>query len=166
MLPPALPSAAPAEGFTARLEARETARCSTLSLSELIFARKVSIAQTSTRRRCRFRLCFRSRPAAAPRTAFTCPQSAHYETGISADKLMPLDTVLAEARTRGERAGFCKGAAWRSPKNTYVPPAIHVCCVGMGEEREYRIGMVATLANLPEHSESVAINMLARRHTA
>jgi biotin synthase len=42
---------------------------------------------------------------------------------------------------------------------------IHVCCggiVGMGETREDRVGMIATLANLPEHPESVPINMLVR----
>ena len=42
---------------------------------------------------------------------------------------------------------------------------IHVCCggiVGMGETREDRIGMIATLASLPEHPESVPINMLVR----
>jgi biotin synthase len=42
---------------------------------------------------------------------------------------------------------------------------IHVCCggiVGMGETREDRIGMVATLASLPVHPESVPINMLVR----
>jgi biotin synthase len=42
---------------------------------------------------------------------------------------------------------------------------IHVCCggiVGMGETREDRVGMIATLANLPMHPESVPINMLVR----
>jgi biotin synthase len=42
---------------------------------------------------------------------------------------------------------------------------IHVCCggiVGMGETREDRIGMLLTLANLPQHPESVPINMLVR----
>jgi biotin synthase len=42
---------------------------------------------------------------------------------------------------------------------------IHVCCggiVGMGEGREDRIGMIATLANLPVHPESVPINMLVQ----
>jgi biotin synthase len=42
---------------------------------------------------------------------------------------------------------------------------IHVCCggiVGMGEGREDRVGMIATLASLPEHPESVPINMLVR----
>ena len=42
---------------------------------------------------------------------------------------------------------------------------IRVCCggiVGMGETREDRIGMIATLASLPTHPESVPINMLVR----
>jgi biotin synthase len=42
---------------------------------------------------------------------------------------------------------------------------IHVCCggiVGMGERRDDRIGMIATLASLPAHPESVPINLLVR----
>jgi biotin synthase len=42
---------------------------------------------------------------------------------------------------------------------------IHVCCggiVGMGETRADRIGMIAALASLPVHPESVPINMLIR----
>ena len=42
---------------------------------------------------------------------------------------------------------------------------IHVCCggiVGMGEGLDDRIGMIATLAGLPQHPESVPINMLVR----
>jgi biotin synthase len=42
---------------------------------------------------------------------------------------------------------------------------IHVCCggiVGMGESEDDRVGMIATLATLPVHPESVPINMLVR----
>jgi biotin synthase len=42
---------------------------------------------------------------------------------------------------------------------------IHVCCggiVGMGESVEDRVGMIAVLASLPQHPESVPINMLVR----
>jgi biotin synthase len=42
---------------------------------------------------------------------------------------------------------------------------IHVCCggiVGMGEGIEDRVGMIATLASLPEHPESVPINLLVQ----
>jgi len=42
---------------------------------------------------------------------------------------------------------------------------IHVCCggiVGMGESREDRVGMIAALASLPVHPESVPINLLVQ----
>jgi biotin synthase len=173
-----------------------------------------------------------------PEDCAYCPQSARYQTGIEAEKLMTLDTVLAEARA-AKTAGasrFCMGAAWRSPKDRDLesvcamveavkalgletcatlgmltaPQArklkragldyynhnldtspefygeiittrvyqdrletldhvrdagIHVCCggiVGMGESRADRVGMIAALASLPEHPESVPINMLIR----
>jgi len=173
-----------------------------------------------------------------PEDCAYCPQSARYDTGVRAEKLMALDSVLAEARA-AKAAGasrFCMGAAWREPKdrdldavctmvegvkglgletcatlgmlsaaqalrlknsgldyynhNLDTSPefygeiittrtyddrlqtlahvrhaGIHVCCggiVGMGEAREDRVGMIATLASLPEHPESVPINMLVR----
>jgi biotin synthase len=173
-----------------------------------------------------------------PEDCAYCPQSARYDTGVHAEKLMSLDAVLAEARA-AKLAGasrFCMGAAWREPKErdldnvcamvegvkalglescatlgmltseqawrlkdagldyynhnldsspefyqqiittrTYEErlqtlahvreAGIHVCCggiVGMGETREDRVGMIATLANLPAHPESVPINMLVR----
>jgi biotin synthase len=173
-----------------------------------------------------------------PEDCAYCPQSAHYETGVAADKLMDVAAVVAEARA-AKAAGasrFCMGAAWRSPKDrdldrvcamveavralgletcatlgmltatqaarlksagldyynhnldtspefygeiistrTYQDrldtldhvraAGIHVCCggiVGMGEGREDRVGMIATLASLPAHPESVPINLLAR----
>jgi biotin synthase len=173
-----------------------------------------------------------------PEDCAYCPQSARFDTGIKAEKLMDLDAVLAEARAAkaGGASRFCMGAAWRSPKDrdldkvcemvegvkalgletcvtlgmltgaqawrlkdcgldyynhnldtspefygeiittrTYQDrldtlehvrkAGIHVCCggiVGMGEDLEDRIGMIATLASLPVHPESVPINMLVR----
>ena len=173
-----------------------------------------------------------------PEDCAYCPQSAHYDTGVAADKLMALDKVLAEARAAkaGGASRFCMGAAWRSPKerdldavcamvegvkalgletcatlgmltgpqarrlkdagldyynhNLDTSPefydhiittrtyqdrletldhvreaGLHVCCggiVGMGETREDRVGMIATLASLPVHPESVPINMLVK----
>jgi biotin synthase len=173
-----------------------------------------------------------------PEDCAYCPQSAKYDTGIKAEKLMDLAAVLAEARA-AKAAGasrFCMGAAWRSPKDRDVESVcamiegvkalgletcatlgmltadqakrlkrsgldyynhnldtspeyygaiittrtyqdrldtldhvrqvgIHVCCggiVGMGEGAEDRIGMIATLASLPVHPESVPINMLVQ----
>jgi biotin synthase len=167
-----------------------------------------------------------------------CPQSASFETGVDASKLMPLDAVLAEARA-AKAAGasrFCMGAAWRSPKDrdldsvcamvegvralglescatlgmltepqaqrladagldyynhnldtspeyygdiittrTYQDrldtlehvrgAGIAVCCggiIGMGESLRDRAGLIAALASLPKHPESVPINALVR----
>jgi biotin synthase len=173
-----------------------------------------------------------------PEDCAYCPQSARYDTGLRAEKLMALDAVLAEARAAkiSGASRFCMGAAWREPKDrdldnvcamvegvkalgletcatlgmlnaaqarrlkesgldyynhnldtspefygaiittrTYQDrlttldhvrqAGIHVCCggiVGMGETRDDRIGMIATLASLPAHPESVPINMLVR----
>ena len=173
-----------------------------------------------------------------PEDCAYCPQSARYDTGLAAEKLMSLDEVLVEAR-RARDAGatrYCMGAAWRSPKDrdldavadmvsgvkalgmetcvtlgmlsasqaerladagldyynhnldtsesfygeiittrTYQDrldtlghvrdAGISVCCggiVGMGESGQDRADMIATLANLPTHPESVPINMLVQ----
>ena len=53
-----------------------------------------------------------------PEDCAYCPQSARYHTGVKAEKLMEVDTVLNEARA-AKSAGasrFCMGAAWREPK--------------------------------------------------
>ncbi|MFV0681368.1 biotin synthase BioB [Ottowia sp.] len=51
-----------------------------------------------------------------------CPQSAHFDTGVTADKLMPLDEVLTAARAAQASGAtrFCMGAAWRSPKPRHL----------------------------------------------
>ncbi len=167
-----------------------------------------------------------------------CPQSASYDTGIKAEKLMQPQTVLAEAK-KAKAAGasrFCMGAAWRELKDRDLPKieetirlvkaegletcmtlgmlkqdqanrlkeagldyynhnldtspeyygeiittrtyedrlntleavrnaGMKTCCggiVGMGEKREDRAGLLRELANLPEHPESVPINLLVQ----
>ncbi len=167
-----------------------------------------------------------------------CPQSAHFDTPVKAEKLMDIAPVI-EAAKRAKDAGatrFCMGAAWRSPKARDMPKVISMieavkgmgletcmtlgmlepaqaeelskagldyynhnldtseeyykeiittrtyqdrldtleavrnsgmktCCggiVGMGEGLSDRVGMLKTLANLPEHPESVPINLLVQ----
>src|SRR5688572_24414983 len=173
-----------------------------------------------------------------PEDCAYCPQSAHYDTGVKAGKLMALNAVLDEARA-AKAAGasrFCMGAAWREPKDRDVDSVcamvegvrslgletcatlgmltkdqarklkgagldyynhnldtspefygniittrtyqerldtlaevraagIAVCCggiVGMGEDEADRAGLIATLAALDPHPESVPINALVR----
>src|SRR5208282_5882824 len=54
-----------------------------------------------------------------PEDCAYCPQSARYDTGVRAEKLMALDAVLAEARVAKDAGAsrFCMGAAWREPKD-------------------------------------------------
>jgi len=173
-----------------------------------------------------------------PEDCAYCPQSARYDTGVKAEKLMALDSVLKEAEAAKARGAsrFCMGAAWREPKDrdldavcgmvegvkklgletcatlgmltgdqarrlknagldfynhnldsspdfygdiittrTYEErletlahvrsAGIHVCCggiIGMGESEDDRAGLIATLACLDPHPESVPINALVR----
>lgn len=48
-----------------------------------------------------------------------CPQSAHYDTGLGKESLLPIEDVLEAARqAKSQGAGrFCMGAAWRSPND-------------------------------------------------
>ncbi len=51
-----------------------------------------------------------------------CPQSAHFDTGLKAEKLIPLQEVLEAARAAKANGAtrFCMGAAWRSPKERHI----------------------------------------------
>ncbi len=52
-----------------------------------------------------------------------CSQSAHHGSGLKAEKLMDVNSVLsaaAEAKAAGSQR-FCMGAAWRSPKERDMP---------------------------------------------
>ncbi len=55
---------------------------------------------------------------ACPEDCAYCPQSAHYQTGLKADRLMAVDDILAAARVAKHNGAtrFCMGAAWRTPK--------------------------------------------------
>lgn len=57
-----------------------------------------------------------------PEDCSYCPQSARYDTGVEAEKLMPLDEVLQSARAAQEAGAtrFCMGAAWRNPKDHQI----------------------------------------------
>ena len=167
-----------------------------------------------------------------------CPQSAHYQTGLGREELIPLQEVLQAARLAKQQGAsrFCMGAAWRSPADhdierivamiegvrtlgmetcvtlgmltdsqtqrlkqagldyynhnldtsqeyyaeiistrTYQDrldtlqrvrdAGINVCCggiIGMGESAQDRANLLIELANLPQHPESVPINLLVR----
>ena len=85
-----------------------------------------------------------------PEDCAYCPQSARYDTGVRAEKLMALDAVLAEARA-AKSAGasrFCMGAAWREPKDRDLD---NVCAMvegvkALGLETCATLGMLTAAA--------------------
>ncbi|HTR17706.1 MAG TPA: biotin synthase BioB [Acetobacteraceae bacterium] len=173
-----------------------------------------------------------------PEDCAYCPQSAQYDTGVDAAKLMQVEAVLTEARAAKAQGAtrFCMGAAWRSPKDrdldavcamvegvkalgmetcvtlgmltgpqaerlkqsgldyynhnldtspeyydkiittrtyqdrldtlrTVRDAGLNVCCggiIGLGESEDDQASLIATLATLPKHPESVTINRLVR----
>ena len=52
-----------------------------------------------------------------------CSQSAHFDTGLKAEKLMALDDVLTAAKSAKNNGAdrFCMGAAWRNLKDRDLP---------------------------------------------
>jgi biotin synthase len=48
-----------------------------------------------------------------------CPQAARYDTEVTSQKILPLESVLEGARAAKEAGAtrFCMGAAWRGPKD-------------------------------------------------
>jgi len=56
---------------------------------------------------------------ACPEDCGYCPQSARFDTGLKAEKLLPLAEVMARARAAKASGAtrFCLGAAWRSPRD-------------------------------------------------
>lgn len=62
---------------------------------------------------------FSIKTGSCPENCSYCPQSAHYNTGLKKEPLMPKEAVI-EAAKRAKDAGstrFCLGAAWRGPRD-------------------------------------------------
>jgi biotin synthase len=81
-----------------------------------------------------------------PEDCAYCPQSAQYDTGVDAEKLMSVDAVLDAARAakEGGAGRFCMGAAWREPKDRDLDTVCRmIACV-----RELGLETCATLGML------------------
>ncbi len=55
-----------------------------------------------------------------PEDCAYCPQSAHFDTGVKAEKLMGVADVLSAAKSAQDAGAtrYCMGAAWREPKDS------------------------------------------------
>jgi biotin synthase len=75
-----------------------------------------------------------------------CSQSAHFDTGLKATRLMDADAVVAEAakaRAQGAQR-FCMGAAWRELKDRDLPALAKMIAgvKGLGLETCATLGML------------------------
>ncbi|MDH2348319.1 biotin synthase BioB [Bradyrhizobium sp. SSUT77] len=75
-----------------------------------------------------------------------CSQSAHYDTGLKATRVMDRANVVAAAQ-RAKDAGatrFCMAAAWRSPKDRDLDQVCHMigAVKGLGMETCVTLGML------------------------
>lgn len=91
-----------------------------------------------------------------PEDCAYCPQSARYDTGLKAQKLMALDDVVARAAA-AKAAGatrFCMGAAWRSPKDRDVAEVAKM----VGAVKAMGLETCATLGMLkPEQAQALKV---------
>lgn len=75
-----------------------------------------------------------------------CPQSARYDTGLKAEKLMCVEDVLAAAQQAKAQGAsrFCMGAAWRSPKDKDVEKVVEMVqgVKALGMETCVTLGML------------------------
>ena len=61
-----------------------------------------------------------------PEDCAYCPQAARYHTGVAAEEMLDLETVVGAARAAREAGAtrFCMGAAWRGPKARELAPVL------------------------------------------
>jgi biotin synthase len=92
---------------------------------------------------------------ACPEDCKYCPQSAHYDTGLEREKLMPVAAVIEEAKAAKANGAtrFCMGAAWRSPNYKNLPYVVEM----VKGVKELGLETCMTLGMLDQHqSEALA----------
>jgi biotin synthase len=76
-----------------------------------------------------------------------CPQSAHFDTGVKASKLLPVEEVVDAARAAQANGAtrFCMGAAWREPAERHVEPLVEMVreVKALGMETCMTLGMLS-----------------------
>jgi len=81
-----------------------------------------------------------------PENCGYCPQSAQFDTGVKAEKLLAVDEVLraAQAAKDAGASRFCMGAAWRSPKDRDIAQVSTLVAAvkGLGLETCATLGML------------------------
>ncbi|GKT20818.1 biotin synthase BioB [Acidovorax sp. SUPP3334] len=84
-----------------------------------------------------------------PENCGYCPQSAEFDTGVKAEKLMNVQEVTAAAQAAKDAGAtrFCMGAAWRSPKDRDIEKVSEL----IGAVKGLGMQTCATLGMLESH---------------
>ncbi|KQP49311.1 biotin synthase BioB [Pseudorhodoferax sp. Leaf274] len=89
-----------------------------------------------------------------PENCGYCPQSAEFDTGVQAQKLMSVDQVrhAAQAAKDAGATRFCMGAAWRAPKDRDIEKVAEL----VRTVKDLGLQSCATLGMLEKH-QAVAL---------
>ena len=83
---------------------------------------------------------------ACPEDCGYCPQSAHHDTELERERLLPVDEVIEAAQAAKEKGAtrFCMGAAWRNPTDTNLGRVIEMieAVKDLGMETCVTLGML------------------------
>ncbi|MBF5007458.1 biotin synthase BioB [Diaphorobacter caeni] len=89
-----------------------------------------------------------------PENCGYCPQSAEFDTGVKAQKLMSVEEVTAAAQAAKDAGAtrFCMGAAWRAPKDRDIDKVSELITAvkGLGMQTCATLGMLE-----PHHAETL-----------
>lgn len=115
-------------------------------LNDLLFAAQSIHRQRHPANEVQISTLLSIKTGGCPEDCKYCPQSVHYDTGLDAHNLLPLEDVVAAA-TKARDAGatrFCMGAAWRSPTNSQTRKVGELveAVKGVGMETCVTLGML------------------------
>ena len=90
-----------------------------LPFNELIFRAQTVHRENFDPNEVEFATLLSIKTGGCPEDCGYCPQAARYDTGVTAQKILPLEEVLTAAREAKSHGAtrFCMGAAWREPKD-------------------------------------------------
>jgi biotin synthase len=83
---------------------------------------------------------------ACPEDCGYCSQSARHDTGLTRERLLPIEEVIAAAQAARDAGStrFCMGAAWRNPSDTNLERVIEMIAAvrALGLETCVTLGML------------------------
>lgn len=106
----------------------EISRLYALPMNDLLFQAHTVHRENFTANEVQTSTLMSIKTGACPEDCAYCPQSGHYNTGLSKEQLVALEEVIKNAK-KAKQAGatrFCMGAAWRSPRGKDFPVVLEM----------------------------------------